>query len=166
MWLRCPQAHQGEETAHPRGYAGYSHFHLRDPCRYARYQGSSLFARRTQVLRTPPLQRSGRIVPTAGRSWPPGVRQQASGSWKEWNAPQAPVAEAGGPRRMGRRTPMQLDCSQPEHEQGRRAKGPDQRNAHRGGDDPAAGHSFGVQERTSSQTLHYETITLPLTIEP
>src|SRR5438874_676928 len=21
LWLRCPQAHQGEETAHPRGYA-------------------------------------------------------------------------------------------------------------------------------------------------
>src|SRR5258708_6240194 len=67
---------------------------------------------------------------------------------------------------LGRRTPIQLDFSQPENEQGLRAKGPDQRNAHPGGHDPAAGHSFGVQERTSSQTLHYETITLPLTIEP
>src|SRR5947209_9337179 len=115
--------------------------------------------------RTPPLQRSGRIVPTAA-----GVGHLVSGNRR------VGVGRSGTPHRhpwlkpgasqMGRRTHIQLDCSQPEHEQGRRAKGPDQPNANRGGDDPAAGHSFGVQERTSSQTLHDETITLPLPIAP
>jgi|GEM_PF-4735246 len=115
--------------------------------------------------RTPPLQRSGRIAPTAAE-----VGHLVSGNRR------VGVGRSGTPHRhpwlkpgasqMGRRTHIQLDCSQPEHEQGLRAKGPDQRNANRGGDDPAAGHSFGVQERTSSQTLHDETITLPLTIEP
>jgi hypothetical protein len=37
LWLRCPQAHQRAETASSCGYAGNPHFHLRDPCRHARY---------------------------------------------------------------------------------------------------------------------------------
>ena len=93
---------------------------------------------------------------------------QATGEWELEVVERTPGTRGWSrvPRRSRRGTHLQLDFSQPEHEQGRRAKGPDQPNANRGGDDPAAGHSFGVQERTSSQTLHDETITLPLTIEP
>lgn len=68
LWLRCPQTHQRAETAHPRGYAGHPHLYLRDPCRYTRYQRSSLFARRAQILRAASLQRFGQMRPIAGRS--------------------------------------------------------------------------------------------------
>ena len=68
LWLRCPQTHQRAETAHPRGYSGHPQLYLRDPCRYTRYQRSSLFARRAQILRAASLQRFGQMRPIAGRS--------------------------------------------------------------------------------------------------
>jgi len=48
--------------------ASHPHLYLRDPCRYTRYQRSSLFARRAQILRAASLQRFGQMRPIAGRS--------------------------------------------------------------------------------------------------
>jgi hypothetical protein len=67
LWLRCPQTHQRAETAHPRGYAGHPHLYLRDPCRYTRYQRSSLFARRAHILRAASLQRFGQMRQARGQ---------------------------------------------------------------------------------------------------
>src|SRR6266704_4753373 len=58
----------------------HPHLSLRDPCRYTRYQRSSLFARRAQILRAAPLQRFGQMRQARGQElaewW------QATGEWE------------------------------------------------------------------------------------